>query len=144
MSNRFAPVFRVLSLTLAAVVVYQLVLLITRGDALAPMNLPDLFASRNGSAAPGNPTVPTNSPPPPAAQLATLPLALQARVERIRDSEVFGPVVRPLPMALLGIAGRDAFIRAPSGQTGLLREGEALAGVKVLRIGRMWSDGLGT
>jgi hypothetical protein len=38
-------------------------------------------------------------------------------------------------MALLGIAGRDAFLRAPSGQTGLLREGSELGGLKLLRIG---------
>ena len=38
-------------------------------------------------------------------------------------------------LALLGIAGRDAFIRAPSGQTGLLREGDELGGVKLLQIG---------
>jgi hypothetical protein len=37
-------------------------------------------------------------------------------------------------MALLGIAGRDAFLRAPNGQTGLLKEGEELGGVKLLRI----------
>jgi len=37
--------------------------------------------------------------------------------------------------ALLGIAGRDAFLRAPNGQTGLLREGGELGGIKVLRIG---------
>ena len=36
---------------------------------------------------------------------------------------------------LLGIAGNSAFLRAPSGQTGLLREGEELGGVKLLRIG---------
>ena len=38
-------------------------------------------------------------------------------------------------MALLGIAGQHAFLRAPSGQTGLLKEGEELGGVKLLRIG---------
>jgi len=38
-------------------------------------------------------------------------------------------------MALLGIAGRDAFLRTATGQTGLLREGEELDGIKLLRIG---------
>ena len=38
-------------------------------------------------------------------------------------------------MALLGIAGKDAFIRTPNGQTGLLREGEELGGIKLLKIG---------
>jgi hypothetical protein len=38
-------------------------------------------------------------------------------------------------MALLGIAGRDVILRAPNGQTGLLRAGEELGGVRLLRIG---------
>ena len=61
--------------------------------------------------------------------------AVLARVERITQSEILGAIVRPLPMALLGIAGKDVFLRAPNGQTGLLREGEELGGVKLLRIG---------
>ena len=40
-----------------------------------------------------------------------------------------------MPMALLGIAGKDVFLRAPNGQTGLIRQGEELGGVKLLRIG---------
>jgi len=64
-----------------------------------------------------------------------LPPALQARVDRLTQSELLGPVVRPLPMALIGIAGKDVLIRTANGQTGLLREGEELGGVKLLRIG---------
>ena len=64
-----------------------------------------------------------------------LPAGIQARVDQIKDSEILGPVQRPLPMALLGIAGKDAFLRSPNGQTGLLREGEELGGVKLLQIG---------
>ncbi len=64
-----------------------------------------------------------------------LPPAMQARVDRIIDSEILAPVIRPLPMALLGIAGKDVFLRAPNGQTGLVKEGGELGGVKLLRIG---------
>ena len=64
-----------------------------------------------------------------------LPPAVQTRVERITQSEILGPVMRPLPMALLGIGGKDVFLRAPNGQTGLIREGEELGGVKLLKIG---------
>ena len=64
-----------------------------------------------------------------------LPAEIQARVDRVTDSEILGPVMRPLPMALLGIAGNVAFLRAPSGQTGLVKEGEDLGGLKLLRIG---------
>jgi hypothetical protein len=61
--------------------------------------------------------------------------AVQGRVDRIVTSELLGPVQRPLPMALLGIAGADAFLRAPNGMTGLVREGNELGGIKLLRIG---------
>jgi hypothetical protein len=64
-----------------------------------------------------------------------LPPEIQARLDRIVDSEILAPVMHPLPMALLGILGNDIFLRAPSGQTGLIKEGEELGGVKLLRIG---------
>jgi hypothetical protein len=38
-------------------------------------------------------------------------------------------------MALLGVAGKSALIRSPSGQTGLIKEGEDLGEIKLLRIG---------
>lgn len=60
---------------------------------------------------------------------------IQARVDKIVDSEMFAPVMRPLPMALLGIAGDTAFLRTASGQTGLVKEGDALGEIKLLRIG---------
>jgi hypothetical protein len=64
-----------------------------------------------------------------------LPPEIQARIDRVIDSEIIAPVIRPLPMALLGIAGNDVFLRAPNGQTGLIKEGEELGGVKLIRIG---------
>jgi hypothetical protein len=38
-------------------------------------------------------------------------------------------------MALLGIAGKVAFLRSPSGQTGLVKEGDDLGELKLVRIG---------
>ena len=80
---------------------------------------------------PGNPLHGQQSGNPNAA----LPPAVQSRVERITQSEILGPVMRPLPMALLGLAGEDAFLRAPNGQTGLMRVGDELGGIRLLRIG---------
>jgi hypothetical protein len=60
---------------------------------------------------------------------------VQARLDRVIESEILAPVMRPLPMALLGIAGSDVFLRAPNGQTGLVKEGDELGGVKLVRIG---------
>jgi hypothetical protein len=66
---------------------------------------------------------------------ATVAPAVQASIDRITDSEILGPVVRPLPMALLGIAGQMAFLRTPNGVTGLVKEGDEVGGIKLLRIG---------
>jgi hypothetical protein len=66
---------------------------------------------------------------------APVPPEIQARVDRITDSEILAPIMHPLPMALLGIAGNSVFMRAPNGQTGLIKEGEELGGVKLLRVG---------
>ena len=60
---------------------------------------------------------------------------IQARINKITQSELLAPVFHPPPMALLGIAGRDAFLRTPNGQMSLLREGSESDGLKLLRIG---------
>ncbi len=64
-----------------------------------------------------------------------LPPAVQARLDRIIESEILAPVIRPQPVALLGIIGRDAFLQAPNGQSGLIKEGEELGGIKLLKLG---------
>jgi hypothetical protein len=86
-------------------------------------------------AGPGGRSFAGPGPGMPGASGPPLPPAIQARVDRITQSEILGPVVRPLPMALLGIAGQDAILRAPDGRVGLVRVGEELGGVKLLRIG---------
>ena len=70
---------------------------------------------------------------PPAGH--ALPKLVQARVDTIVESEILAPIQRPVPMALLGIAGSDAFLRTPNGQSGMIKEGEELGGVRLLRIG---------
>jgi hypothetical protein len=64
-----------------------------------------------------------------------LPTPIQSRIDRIKESEILGPVMHPMPMALLGIADDDVFLRAPDGQTGMVKEGGELGGVKLLRVG---------
>jgi hypothetical protein len=64
-----------------------------------------------------------------------LPPAIQAQISRITDSEILGPVIHPLPMGLTGIAGDVAFLRTATGQTGLVKEGDSLGDIKLLRIG---------
>lgn len=74
---------------------------------------------------------------PPGRGQANLNLSpeAKARMDKIVQSEILGPVIRPQPMALIGIAGKDVFFRAPNGQTGLFREGEEMGGVKLLKVG---------
>ena len=64
-----------------------------------------------------------------------LPPGVQARVDRIIDSEFLGPIPRPMPMALLGIAEHEAFIQATNGQIGPVKLGGEMGGIKLLRIG---------
>lgn len=71
----------------------------------------------------------------PGAKAPELPLPVQARVFRITDSEILGPVMRPLPTALLGIVGEVAFVRSASGQSGMVKEGESVGALKLLQIG---------
>lgn len=78
---------------------------------------------------PGGPGPLPKRPPPPLSPVT------QRRIDRITSSEMLAPVFRPPPMALLGIAGHHAFIRTPSGQSALLREGGESDGIKLLRLG---------
>ncbi len=66
---------------------------------------------------------------------SALPAEAQARVDQIVQSEILGPVIHPVPMGLLGIAGDSAMLRATNGQTGLVKAGGEMGGIKVLRIG---------
>jgi hypothetical protein len=71
----------------------------------------------------------------PGKPLPELPAVDRARVDKIVASELLGPVMHPLPMGLLGIAGNVAFLRTASGETGLVKEGDSLGDLKLLRIG---------
>ena len=95
-------------------------------------------ATNANAGAPSNPTMNPEMGMPgmmPGRARVVLPPAVQTRVDRITQSEILGPVMRPLPMGLLGIAGEDAFLRAPNGQAGLMRVGDELGGVRLLQIG---------
>jgi hypothetical protein len=72
---------------------------------------------------------------PGGKKASALPPEIQARVDRVYESEIFAPIMHPMPMALMGIAGNVAFLRAPNGQTGMVKEGGDLGDIKLLRIG---------
>jgi hypothetical protein len=83
------------------------------------------MAMMNGGMMPGI----GGKPPPPLAP------AVSARISKITQSELLAPVIHPMPAALLGIAGNTAFLRAASGQTGLVKEGKSLGELKLVQIG---------
>ena len=136
MLERSETVLKFACLALAALILLQCSRFMLRSDSLARLTIPALPSLPPSSEAQSE-TKPTNSVPRnlPQKPPDNLPPAISARIERITQSEILGSIIRPLPMALLGIAGQDAFLRAPNGQTGLVKEGEELGGVKLLRIG---------
>ena len=142
MLERLQPILRIVSLLLAGLVIYQLSQIVAKKDPLENLGLTATFAALSTAdapaATPGTNTVRgTNAAPSreSAKKQTDVPATVQTRIDRITQSEILGPIVRPLPMALIGIAGKDVLLRTATGQTGLLREGEELGGVKLLRIG---------
>jgi hypothetical protein len=163
MLERYNPILRIVCLALVGLILYQVSRLAFKRDAIAVSRLetPVLAldttnrakvetnspAQTNSVANTNAPASATNSaaaktasmrPPrsgPGGAPKLNVPADVQAILDKIKQSQLFGPEVKPPPMALLGIAGKDVFLRGPNGQTGLIREGEELGGAKLIRIG---------
>ena len=100
----------------------------------------------------GAPNLPPGMPPEMMAQMAmmggmpggpggggmkkvTLPPEIQSHIDKIIESEIFGPIMHPMPMALIGIVEEQAFIQATNGQSGPVKVGGEMGGIKLLRIG---------
>ena len=123
MLERLNAILRIVCILLAGVVLFQLSRLINRRNAMAQIQLgPGITVAASA-------TMSTNKAP------AAVRPEIAARVEKIKESQVLGQVMRPPPMALIGIAGPDVLLRGPNGQTGIVREGEELGGVRILKIG---------
>lgn len=142
MFKRLLVYFKVVCLVLAVIFILQLVRFAGAKDPLRDVTIPSPSTSLVATVSVVT-VSPTNSPssnaPPgrarPSTKAVDLPPAIAARIEQIKENEVFGAIPKPLPMALLGIIGMDAIIRGSNGQTGLVREGDEFGGVKVLRLG---------
>jgi hypothetical protein len=121
MPERLQPLLKLSCVLLAVLVLYQVPPLIDPRDPLAHHRAP-LIATVEAEpqTTSGNPEIPPG---------------ITARIDRITQSEIFGPVQRPLPMGLIGIFGNEASLRTPHGQVGWLKEGDELGGVKLVRIG---------
>ncbi len=136
MLERLTPIFRLACILLAGLILFQLSRLVARRNTFAQISVgSDLVVSTTtdittNKASTGSPS--TTRPVPVPVQV---PPDIAARVEKIKESQVLGMVMRPPPMALLGIAGADAILRGPNGEMGVIRKGEELGGVKLLEIG---------
>ena len=137
MLDRYERWLKIGCLLLGVALMLQLLRLAAARDPLEDSGMAltsDAFlapGSSNASTPARSERSPGSSPGIPAP----VPPPVQSRIDKIKESEIFGAIAKPLPMALLGIGGPDAFLRAPDGQTGLLRVGETLGGVKLLQIG---------
>lgn len=122
MLERLNPILRLVCLCLAGLLVWQISRLTLRRDTFARGTIGSMPVALSEAK--------TNAPAPGAP-----PPEVVAKIDKIKQSQLLGPEMKPPPMALLGIAGPDVFLRGPNGQTGVVREGEELGGVKILKIG---------
>ena len=88
---------------------------------------PEILAQMAGGGMPGGPRG--------GVKKMELPPDVQGRVDKIVNSELLGPVIHPMPMALLGISDDEAYLRATNGQSGPVKIGKEMGGIKLLRIG---------
>ena len=117
---------KVLAALFALLILTQITRAAARRNPLDELDFTPIEITRPGT---------NNAAEPSSPMAAPVADATRARVDAITQSEILGPVMRPLPMALLGIAGKDVMLRTPNGQAGLLRVGEELGGIKLLQIG---------
>ena len=109
-------------------------------NAPAPKNGTNLSSqpAPQGKAKPAQPKAPgpmAGGMPGGRGKTIPVPPEVQGRVDRIIDSELLGPVVHPMPLALIGISDDEAFIRATNGQIDSVKVGGEMGGIKLLRIG---------
>ncbi len=165
MLDRAEPLLKAAVAVLGAVLVFQLVGLTRRASPLQRTQVPEpaSWAPSTPTNAPGAPGASAPGAPPARAVPMPMPMAagpgrpgrpgrpgpggggpgggvplapeVQARLDRVVQSELLGMIMRPPPMALLGIVGSDVLLRAPNGMSGLVREGGELGGVQIVRIG---------
>lgn len=151
MLERVGPWLKWVVVALSAVLAIQVAGAMGRLHPLKRTSVPEppTWTPPEPAAPGGGPDGAAGAPPgpvpvgmPPGARMGrgggpavALSAEAEGRVARVIDSEVLAPVMRPPPMALLGIAGPDVFLRAPNGQVGLVRVGGDLGGVRLLQVG---------
>lgn len=120
--------FQVAAALLGLLVILPLMQMVLRKN---PLNEIDLSQLKSLSLEPEQSSEAEAKPHQPEP----LPTDIKQRTDKLNSSGILGRIPQPPPMALIGIAEPYAFVRTPQGQTGKVKEGESLGGVKVLRVG---------
>ena len=128
-------IIKALCTILAVLILWQLLFFIRHSRPWTNWKTPAIRTPMEPSQAKADKGSVQSSNPAPPIQQSDISPALKIRIDRVIKSEIFGMIPKPLPMALLGIAGQDAMLRTPNGQTGLIQEGGELGGIKLLKIG---------
>lgn len=133
MLERSVPYLKLVAALLGLLVLYQLVSIPMGGTPL-PSTEVDVIASDGGTESnEGNEEEDQGAGR--GRGRGNVPPEVEERAQELISSEVFGEKPQPRPLMLFGIAGDSVFLGTPSGQTGRVKEGEELGGVKVVRIG---------
>ena len=156
MGDRLEQILKGGSLCLAILLALQFINLLRGNESIQELRVPEIKVnepkeeakpptaqgesprSMPGGMPAGMPMMPGGMPGRPMGPGGGGPAlepGLQARIDAIIKSQIFGAIPKPPPMALQGIAGNSAMLRGPNGQTGLISVGEEIGGIKLLKIG---------
>ncbi|MDC0325319.1 hypothetical protein OAM01_01015 [bacterium] len=135
MLERLAIGFKALAIVLCIVVMTPLVQMMFRKLPLNDVRLVTMVSSSKESKNGINESDSHSNDNKPNSKKETLPPEIGQRSTKLEESGIFGRTPKPPPMALIGIAEPYAFLQTPDGQSGKVKQGETLRGVKVLRVG---------
>ena len=124
--------FRIACYAVGAIWILPLLWALGSRNPLKNLTIPSIQIANPGSQTEANP--PADGKGKSGPPTTSVPPEIQARIDRIVKSEILGPLPKPQPLMLLGLAGGKAILQTPTGQTGLAGVGDELGGVKVLRI----------
>ncbi len=132
MRESLVRLLRLLALILACIIGWQAFTLLTSAEEGPEMRLVD---TAPGSSTESQVEVPVAASDDEGAKKRPQP-AFPPRFEIIVTSGILGKAPqapKPKPL-LIGVIGERAMLRAPDGREDLVREGEELGGVKVVKI----------
>lgn len=135
MLEKLTIAFKSLAIVLCILALLPLVQMIFRKLPLEDVQPVTLSTSKETHSTDVQKSADNSKPGKPDSKTKPLPTEIAQRSKRLESSGIFGRTPKPPPMALIGIVDPYAILQTPDGQTGKVKEGETLRGVKVLRVG---------